>query len=58
MKRTLAYVSLALLSLLAACPKRTQVKQTQTPPPDYNGVRQDANTYLKALDQEKGPMEQ
>ncbi len=58
MKRTLAYASLMLLSLLAACPKK-QVKQTQqTPPPDYGAIHQDADDAFKALDKEKGPMGQ
>jgi hypothetical protein len=49
MKRTLAYASLLLLSLLAACPKR------QTTPPDYNGIRQDSDQSQKQLDQQHMP---
>ena len=50
MKRILPYVSLALLSLLGACPKR----QIQ-PSPDYDSVRQHSEESHKSLDRQQAP---
>lgn len=58
MTRIFCCASLALLSLLAACPGKPQVKQAQTPPPDYGAIRDRAEQAHKALDQEKGPLGQ
>ena len=55
MKRTLAYTSLMFLSFLAGCPSKRPVAQ-QAPPPDYDAIREDAESAHKALDNEKGPL--